>query len=140
VSEYQTGQPEFPSGPAEIGLEPVQVARAHALYPENQEFRRVVGVEFVQAGFQPIKLFRAGLQQQQRLRSRLHAALPTIDGLCSRNQRGAGGQPLFDQDAASSELAAVVRTTRTGGAGITSRSVGNPASAMQQSQHWGSWR
>ena len=73
---------------------------ADGVNAEDQKLRRLITVQLVQALFEGRQLFRASLQQQQRLCRRFYFALPVVNRLDGRNEGDTRSQPLFDQNAA----------------------------------------
>ena len=69
------------SDETEGGLEPLDVALAGGFHIKNEEFRGLVGVEVVEAGFKGGEFVGTCFEEEDRLGGGFDIAFPVEDGL-----------------------------------------------------------
>jgi hypothetical protein len=81
-------------------LEPFDVALTGGFDVEDQELRCLVAVEVVEAGFEGVEAFRAGLEEEDGFSGGFDVAFPVEDGLDGGDKRSAGSELLFNKGTA----------------------------------------
>lgn len=81
-------------------MEPLDVALAGSLDIKDEEFRGLVAVEVVEAGFKGGEFVGTGLEEEDSLGCGFDVAFPVEDGLDRGDERSAGSELLFDEGTA----------------------------------------